>query len=206
LILAGIPFILLMARALIRAGWSFLCDDGDIATATVGLVKPRILFSPYLAKALDDNAIHAALGHERAHARHRDPLRIWLAQVATDLQWPWPQASMRFRQWIVALELARDEEARSTGIPGPDLAAALLASVRLHRQRSPFTIPALTGEPSALEERITRLLNPLLELPEEENPRSHLLPWVLVPGLLLAVALGSVFGKSVIAAVIRITA
>ena len=206
LILAGIPFMLLLVRALIRAGWSFLRDDGDVATATVGLVKPRILFSPYLAKALDDNAIDAALGHERAHARHRDPLRIWLAQVATDLQWPWPQASKRFRQWILALELARDEEARGTGIAGPDLAAALLASVRFHQQASPFAIPALTGEPSALEERITRLLNPLLELTEEGNPRSRPLPWVLAPSLLVAVALGSVFGESVIAAVLRIAA
>jgi len=159
-----------------------------------------------LAKALDDNAIDAALGHERAHARHRDQLRIWLAQVATDLQWPWPQASKRFRQWIHALELARDEEARSAGIAGPDLAAALLASVRFHQQASPFAIPALTGEPSALEERITRLLNPLLELTEEGNPRSRPLPWVLAPSLLVAVALGSVFGESVIAAVLRIAA
>src|SRR5215471_18648779 len=151
LLLAGIPFMLLLARALIRTVWSFLRDNGEVPTATVGLVKPRILFSPYLAKALDDNAIHAALGHERAHARHLDPLRIWAAQLATDLQWPWAQASKRFRQWILALELARDDEARSTGIAGPDLAAAVLASVRLHHRAGSFPFPALTGEPSALK-------------------------------------------------------
>jgi hypothetical protein len=205
-ILAAVPFMLLFARALIRAGWSLFRDEGELGTATVGLVKPWILFSPYLARALDDAAIGAALEHERAHARHRDPLRIWLAQVATDLQWPWPQASKRFRQWILALELARDEEARSKGIAGADLASAVLTSVRFRNQANQSPIAALTGEPSALEERITRLLNPLPEPSEERNPRSHLLPLLLAPSLLLAAALGSVFGESVIDAVLRIAA
>jgi len=198
--------MLLLARALIRTVWSFLRDNGEVPTATVGLVKPRILFSPYLAKALDDNAIHAALGHERAHARHLDPLRIWAAQLATDLQWPWAQASKRFRQWILALELARDDEARSTGIAGPDLAAAVLASVRLHHRAGSFPFPALTGEPSALKERITRLLNPVSEEPDEMNTRARVFPWLLVPTLLLALVLGSVFGERVIEAVLRIAA
>jgi beta-lactamase regulating signal transducer with metallopeptidase domain len=76
-------------------------------------LRPWVLSSPYLAKTLDDRTIEAALEHERAHARHHDPLRIWLAQLATDLQWPWPQAHKRFQLWILALELARDEEAAS---------------------------------------------------------------------------------------------
>jgi len=130
------PFVLLFGRAAIRAGRSIFGSDEEPAIAAVGLLRPRILFSPYLAKKLDDSAIEAALEHERAHARHRDPLRILLAQLATDLQWPWPQSAHRFRDWLIALEVARDEEARMQGIEGPDIAAAIwLPPARIRRQR-----------------------------------------------------------------------
>ncbi len=69
LILASVPFALLFGRAAVRAVWSLIRDEGDVVTATVGLWRPRVLFSPYLAKALDDRAIAAALEHERAHVR-----------------------------------------------------------------------------------------------------------------------------------------
>lgn len=120
LMLASVPFALLLARAALRAGWALFRDEGDLGIATVGIIRPWILFSPHLAKTLDDRAIEAALEHERAHARHRDPLRIWLAQLATDLQWPWPQAQRRFREWILALEFARDDEARAAGVDGSE--------------------------------------------------------------------------------------
>jgi hypothetical protein len=206
LIFAGVPFALLFARAAIRAGWSLFGDEGDPGTATVGLLRPWILFSPHLAKALDDRAIDAALEHERAHARHRDPLRIWLAQLATDLQWPWPQAQKRFREWSLALEFARDEEARLAGVDGPDLATAILASVRFRDQANPSLSATLTGEPSALKERIAHLLTPLADQSEGRGPSSRVHLWLLAPSLLLGVALGSVFGERVVGMLLRIAA
>ena len=196
LILASVPFALLLGRAAIRAGWSLVRDDGDVVTATVGLVRPWILFSPYLAKALDDRTIEAALEHERAHARHRDPLRIWLAQLATDIQWPWPQARRRFGLWILALELARDEEARASGIDGSDLASAILASARLGRQAILPANAALIGDAATLKERISRLLEPLAL---DATP-THTTAWtamVAVSVLLAAVRFGSGLGERV---------
>ncbi len=108
LILISLPFVLLIARAAIRATRSLLAVRGGLGIATVGLLRPRIAFSQDLAISLDEREVAAALEHERAHARHRDPLRIWLAQLATDLQWPWPQARERLQGWLLALELARD--------------------------------------------------------------------------------------------------
>ncbi len=97
---------LLVARATIRAVWSLIAAQRDQGTATVGLLRPRTRFLPHLAKWLDERQIEAALEHERAHARHRDPLRIWLAQLATDLQWPWPQAQGKVQaRCYVALSL-----------------------------------------------------------------------------------------------------
>ncbi|MGH7781215.1 MAG: M56 family metallopeptidase [Candidatus Binataceae bacterium] len=198
LILAAAPFALLLARAAGRAAWSLVADQGDPATATVGLLRPWIVFSPHLARRLDQAQINAVLEHERAHARHWDPLRIWLAQLATDLQWPWPQARDRLRQWLLALELARDEEARASGIDGTDLADAILASARFDQRLNLPLQAALIGEPSALKQRIAHLLDPLPSESEETlaSIRGRLLAVVL--SLLIAVALGLIFGERVI--------
>src|SRR5260370_39399133 len=110
LILASLRCAMLFGRAAIRAVWSLVHKEGDVVTATVGLLRPWILFSPYLAKMLDDRTIEAALEHERAHARHRDPLRIWLAPFATELPWPWPQAQKRVGLLIFSFVLVRAEE------------------------------------------------------------------------------------------------
>jgi hypothetical protein len=205
LILASVPFALLFAGAAMRAMWSLLRDEGEVVTATVGLLRPWILFSPYLAKTLDDRTIEAALAHERAHARHRDPLRIWLAQLATDLQWPWPQALERFQRWILALELARDEEARASGIDGSDLATAILASARLGRQAILPANAALISDPSTLKERISRLLEPLPPVP----PRTRVVTLtaiVVIPVVLSAVVFGSVFGERILGTLLRLSA
>ncbi len=204
-LLLSVPFLLLFTRAAIRAGWSLFRDDGDPGTATVGLLKPWIMFSPHLAKALDDRALEAALEHERAHARHRDPLRIWLAQLVTDLQWPWPQARERFRAWIVALELARDEDARAAGADGSDLAAAILAAARLRQHAVMSPVAALIGQESVLKQRLACLLTPLADQAEEIRawwPQ----PWILAPVLLIAVMLGSEFGEIVVRTLLRIAA
>jgi Zn-dependent protease with chaperone function len=139
LILMSAPFLGLLARAAVRSAWALITDPGEPGTATVGLLRPWIVFSPRLAKKLDERQIEAALEHERAHTRHRDPLRIWLAQIATDLQWPWPQARERMQQWLVALEFARDEEARGAGIEGADLADAIIASARFSQSNHLLT-------------------------------------------------------------------
>ena len=188
-----------------RAVWSLVHEEGEVVTATVGLLRPWILFSPYLARTLDDRTIEAALEHERAHARHRDPLRIWLAQFAADLQWPWPQALERFRLWILALELARDEEARASGVEGSDLATAILASSRLGREAILPANAALISDPSTLKERISRLLEPL----PPDHPPTRTAMWtavVAIPVLLGAIGLGSMFGERIVGTLLRLGA
>jgi beta-lactamase regulating signal transducer with metallopeptidase domain len=206
LLLTSVPFGLLFVRAVVRAGWSLFRAEGGPGTATVGLLKPWILFSPHLAKALDDRAIEAALEHERAHARHRDPLRVWLAQLATDLQWPWPQAQNRFRQWMHVLEFARDDEALRAGAEGSDLATAILASVRLRREAIHSPGACLTGEPSALKERIARLLAPPIERAEESPTGARVALSLLVSSVVVAIGFGAVFGERAMHALLSIAA
>lgn len=195
---AGAPFALLIGRAAIRAAWSVVRTPGDVGVATVGLLRPRIIFSSHLAERLDERAIQAALAHERAHVCHHDPLRIWLAQFVTDLQWPWPPAQKRLRNWLVALELARDAEARANGVEGSDLAAAILASLRFRQDSVSVAYALLSGDRAALKERITALIQPLPEASPAPAPYAAISIWLLPPTLLLATALGAAFGSCVI--------
>jgi hypothetical protein len=199
LALMAVPFALLMVRTAFRGAAALLAIQHDPVIATVGILRPWIVFSPNLAKSLSDRQIEAALEHERAHARHRDPLRIWLAQFLTDLQWPWPQARERLDTWLTALELARDEEARIYGIDGVDLAEAILASARFARQANSAMQAALNGEPSKLKERIRRLIDPLPPPRSQISDfSSHGLLLLLPPVFALALAGGALFGDRLI--------
>jgi hypothetical protein len=196
--IASAPFALVAVRAVLRATWSLWRSSDDCGIATVGLLRPRIVFPPQLAKRLDEHAIEAALAHERAHVRHRDPLRIWVAQLVTDLQWPWGIAQRRFASWLTALELARDDEARATGVDGADLAAALIGSLRFQYSQH-RNCAALIGQPEAVQARIARLLCPL---PQPLPIRPSFQLSIAVP-LVLALALAMVLGVACAERVIR---
>jgi BlaR1 peptidase M56 len=155
----ALPFALLWGRASLRAWRSRSVRTVSLA-GTIGLWRPRVVISQRLHDKLDPAALHGVLEHEAAHARHRDPLRLWLAQIATDLQWPAPAARLRLGAWRTALELARDEEACARGVDGGDLAAALVTAARLGAVSRPAMV-GLVAETSseAFRQRVLRLLN-----------------------------------------------
>lgn len=196
LILTALPFGLIFLRAGWRAARSLSIARAQYTIATVGLFRPRIILSSSLADALDPRAMAAALEHERAHLRHRDPLRIWLANLGAELQWPAPAAGARLQAWKAALEMARDDEARSQGAPGPDLAAAILASLRVSRTVPRQAAAQLTDE-TFVKERVTRLLQPLEAPP---TPESGFAPTLIALSLAIgaAVLLGIKFGERLI--------
>lgn len=199
------PFVAVGVRAVVRAIWSLCRAPHAFGIATVGVLRPRIFIAPELAQLLDARAMRAALAHERTHVRHRDPLRIWLAQFVTDLQWPWGKAERRFADWLAALELARDDEARAGGIDGADLAAAVLSSVRFQCSMA-GAAATLIGRPEALPARIARLLEPL---PAGAAARTSETPYLVLTGALLAVwicamLLGLACGEPLIDALLAI--
>ena len=186
--LVAIVVLALWTRALARFGRSSTRRPA-LPIAVVGLGKPRAVFDPALAHLLDTDAVGAALAHEEAHRRHRDPLRIALAQLAVDLQWPWPQARRRVASWREALEEARDDEAICDGAHPDDLAAAIIGAARLSRQGSGA---ALTGT-HPIERRIGRLL--------ESGPRGHSIAFAAIvgSGLLASALIGFVYGEELLA-------
>lgn len=199
---AAAPFAAILARALIRAARALRSRSDGPAAATVGILKPRSIFSPVLESELDSEALEAAREHERAHARHRDPLRILVAQFAADLQWPWPSARRRFLRWRQVLEIARDEEARARGVAGEDLAAAILAAARLSRC-SPDLVASLASDDDAgvIEERIARLLEPV-PCRLERSPGRWVSRVLLTAGLGAAFGVGATMGEVIVRAVL----
>ncbi|MGH8169265.1 MAG: hypothetical protein ACRET5_12370 [Steroidobacteraceae bacterium] len=216
LLAAWAPFGVIFARAALRAVWAVARRPMDCAVSTVGLIQPQVVFSPFLARQLDEEVIRAALAHERAHVLHRDPLRIWLAQWVTDLQWPWPGAMLRFERWLDALELARDDEARASGSDGADLAAAVLASMRFNSQLEPqdgacfngtqLAHARLTGDSRALRNRVSRLLAPLTSRGKVQRLGTlQRAGYLLIPLLMAAVLLGVIYGERLVHPLLAVT-
>ncbi len=199
---AVLPFAMIGLRALMRAVWSLRRSPPIRAIATVGVLRPRIVIAPRLQRTLDPQALQAALAHERAHVRHRDPLRIWLAQLVTDLQWPSNGARRRFDTWLAGLERARDDEARASGVDGADLAAAVLGAARLQLETS-TTGANLIGRREDLPARIGRLLQPL---PATSVPEPGYLAICGALGIvwLLALSAGLAWGERLIDALLAI--
>lgn len=146
-------------RALVRAAKTAKPRHSTVVAGTVGFWRPRTVLANDFIARLDIHELAAVHAHEAMHVRHGDPLRIWLAQLATDLQWPWPGARRRFDEWRRVMELARDEDARRAGIDGADLASAVLVGAQME-----LAIPggaALLGSRTHLEDRVARLLAPV---------------------------------------------
>jgi hypothetical protein len=198
----ALPFALIWLRALVRAIRAMRRPRVMPPAATLGLLRPRVVIDERLHGTLDAPALAAAVAHEEAHAAHLDPLRIWLAQLLTDVQWSSPWARRRFDRWIAALEMARDEEARLRGTRGEDLAAAVVAVAGMRPVAHGHAIASLTGAEVALMDRVRRLLSPV---PAASTMRSRAL-WVgLGLSLIVAVVVGVEFGDSVLRALPFVT-
>ena len=195
--LVVIPFGLLWLRCAVRACLALRRPRELPPIATVGLLRPTIVIADRLDGALDPEALSAALAHEQIHVRHCDPLRIWLAQIATDLQWPSPWARRRFDDWLSSLELARDEEARLDGASGEDLAAAIVAVARMRPRSAGGAVACLTGMDRSLASRIARLLDPV---PAGDGRRSIALSLAVVALLIASVAIGASYGDALLRA------
>ncbi|MGO9058657.1 MAG: M56 family metallopeptidase [Candidatus Binataceae bacterium] len=199
LLWCALPFAAIFARAAWRALRSLRIRDEGLAAATVGLLRPRIVVSPRMAAALDHDALAAALEHEKAHALHHDPLRLWLAHLGTDLLWPWPAAHSRLVFWKRDLEFARDDEARLHGASGPDLAAAILVSIRMTQAHAPCGAATLGADEAFVKQRVERLLQPLIPPASQPNPAvSWLLP--ALTAISLAMMGGAAFGERAVRA------
>ena len=185
-----VAVLALWVRALVRFVRSAVARPSG-PVAVVGLLRPHVVIDPSLEESLDHEALAAALAHEAAHVRHFDPLRIALAQLATDIQWPWPRAKRRLDVWRAVLEEARDDEAVRGGVYPEDLAQAIVGAAKLATVRGGA---ALTGE-AAIVARVSRLLD---EPGREQPVRSLWFPALFTVGLVASLSLGIHFGDDIV--------
>jgi hypothetical protein len=178
-------------RAALRAAAALRARGEDQPARVEGLVRPRVVIDSAFRAALDAASLDAVLAHERAHARHHDPLRLWLAQFATDLQGPTRAASARLDAWRGALETARDDEARREGVRGEDLANGLVIAARAVSTARPAAIATLGSPEVELAARVARLLEPL-ERPAP--PRASLAIATLGAAIAAAALVGWTYG------------
>lgn len=125
--------------------------------ATFGVLAPRVLLRSSFALALDDDALAAALLHELAHARERDPLRYFLASWALSVN-PIGRKLLDadLARWVTAREAHCDREAVLAGASAPALALALVTAAR-PGATAPFAALAPSGAAS-LKLRVDLLL------------------------------------------------
>jgi hypothetical protein len=197
-------FALVVVRALVRAARATRLPERAPVAMTIGFWRPRVVLAPELAARLDARALRAAIAHEAAHVRHRDPLRLWLAQLATDLQWPAGAARARLADWREALELARDAEACEE-VDGSDLAAALITAAQLARGgmvgAAALLVPERTS--AAFADRIHRLLDG--PPPRGTRSRGGWRGWLALGGALGgAAAAGAVYGEALVSLLPRL--
>ena len=192
-IIAGVPSAMLLLRVILFAARTARYKATNKATGTVGILRPRILIADDLRDILDAHALLAVVAHERAHSRHRNPLRLWLARIVTELQGRSRAAVERYDEWRHAVELARDEEARRSGIRGEDLAGAVLEATKLAAVPSPSLVRLLSSD--RLQERIDALLRPLPPLDVLLPWRSSLRPIAVTTLLVGCAAAGSAWGE-----------
>lgn len=203
----GIPLYLLAVltggialRAIIRSAKALRSSArAKIPIGTIGLVKPQVVVSDDFRRIASGDVLAAALTHETAHVKRRDPLRIWLAQLAADLQWPIPGTARRFSAWLLALEAERDNEAVASGAAAEDLAEAILTAARLQCGASTGLAANAAGGGDGIAWRVRRLLSPDVSGGTIAPRRAFLITRASCTAVVIgAVWLGLTYGEAVL--------
>lgn len=128
----------------------------------MGLMAPRVYVTEGLLE-MPGHVVEVVLAHERAHARHRDPLYAWLASLALACHVPGLAARLA-RTLRRTQEMAADAAAAAALGDAPRVAEVLVQMARV-RQSYPASMLAFAG--GSIEARVRRLLaaNPHAERP-----------------------------------------
>lgn len=165
----------------------YLVEDEAPLLALAGILRPRIVVSRGLVRALSPEQFDAALGHERAHWASRDNLKRLLLLLTPD-PFPFFRGLDRLdRSWAKFTEWAADDRA----VGGDAGRSLLLASalVRVARLGTPARHAPLMATLAAGDEDLSARVDRLLRLhPIRETPRGRL-PIVAGGAALAAVAL-----------------
>lgn len=164
----------------------------DQICAVRGFFRPTIEIAAGLVEQLDDEALRAALLHEAAHLRHRDPIRSFAGECARICN-PFSRLlSDEFRAWQYAREIGCDRAAVDAGARPIHLADAILTSTRASAGGASTGCQLCGKQGSALESRI-QLLLATDDTPDHRCPDQGLqsFGWAAIVALLVPHLLGA---------------
>ncbi len=152
----------------------------------VGWWQPRVLVSDALRRVVGVGELRAALAHEHAHHRRRDPLAILILRVIGLFQPP-ALARSAEEDFRNAAEMAADAAAAHEVGDGLLVASALVAITRVS-----IAVPGLAMGRDAVERRVYALL----DAPGGETGRALALPVAALGLFVLVVAPGAAIGET----------
>jgi hypothetical protein len=140
----------------LAAGVERLASDAPIS-CTLGALRPRIVVSDGLVRALSPASLAVVIEHERAHARRRDTLRALLARALSRPHLPRVRRAL-LAELALASERACDESAALRAGDRLLVAETLLAVEKLARGWPRAGALAAPFGESAVPRRIESLL------------------------------------------------
>jgi Zn-dependent protease with chaperone function len=136
------------------------------AAFTIGLLKPKIVLTTGLLELLDPSEVQAVISHEHYHQRHRDPLVIFLLQIASKSMWYIPVFKWVSEMYKVAAEIMADKHAiQLTGGSEP-LGSTLLKMLKNGQPSDAMLSSASYASfaHSSINLRILHIMNPHMKL------------------------------------------
>jgi hypothetical protein len=170
-----------------------IVERGVPLLALAGVLRPRLIISEGVLRALTPEELTVALDHENAHRGSRDNLKRLLLLLAPDPLPFIPSFSLLDRAWMKLSEWAADDEAvQGDSRRALTLAEALLRVARIGAEpRLTFLHTSLVAADHDLSARVDRLLS-LEPARFESRPREGFLAGgaiLLVVGSLAALLL-----------------
>ncbi len=153
----------------------------------VGLLRPRVVVTTALLERLEPEEQEAAVCHELAHARSREPLKCLLARLAARTFFWLPAVGALLDRYLLVKELAADREAIAR-TSRPALAGALS---QVLAQPTPA---GAVGMDEFAAARVDRLFEPAARLPRLIRPWQLIVSALAAASLALAVAFPSTLG------------
>lgn len=133
-----------------------LVEDARALAICYGWRAPRILVTTGLLDLLDDEELGAVLAHERYHLTHRDPLKILLARGLRAGLFFLPVTHDLVENYLLAQEMAADDETISQVGSRSPLARALYKMLTAESAPRDLVVSAF----GRLNERIRYLVDP----------------------------------------------
>ncbi len=123
---------------------AFEIDADAPIMALVGVLRPRLLITRGVFRALSAEELSASVAHEIGHQRAWDNLKRLAMRAAPDLLTTTSSARAIERRWASASERAADRQACSSGRARCALASALVKVARLTPPVTPIAEPIST--------------------------------------------------------------